>query len=123
MTTYQVVAPLVILEPQPGVGARYLYEDAVITDLSVEEAARLVERGLIVEVDAPAAPTPAAAPAADTPDAPAPTAEPSTDTPAAQPPPQNASKENWVSFAVSRGADPDEAEAMTKAALIETFGS
>lgn len=40
----------------------------------------------------------------------------------AQKPAQSASKAEWVAWAVHEGVDPDEAEAMTKADLIELFG-
>jgi hypothetical protein len=38
-------------------------------------------------------------------------------------PPKAAAKDAWVDFAVAQGADQGEAEAMTKAELIERFGS
>lgn len=34
----------------------------------------------------------------------------------------NASKSEWVGWAVAQGSDPDDAAAMTKADLIEKFG-
>jgi hypothetical protein len=37
-------------------------------------------------------------------------------------PAQSASKDAWVGWAVSNGARPDDAEAMTKADLIEQYG-
>lgn len=43
--------------------------------------------------------------------------EPSTERPA-----KSASKAEWVAYAVSQGDDPDEAEAASKAALIERHG-
>lgn len=42
---------------------------------------------------------------------------------AAVPPPANASKADWVDYAVTyRGADKDAAEAMTRNALAEKYG-
>ena len=38
-------------------------------------------------------------------------------------PAQSASKAAWVGWAVHLGADPDEAEALTKADLIDRYGS
>jgi hypothetical protein len=38
-------------------------------------------------------------------------------------PAQSALKAEWVAFAVSRGADPTQAEAATKAELIDTYGT
>lgn len=54
--------------------------------------------------------TPAAADAAEAPQA-------------AGPPAVNAPKADWVDHAVSQGADPDTAAAMTKAQLIEEHGN
>ncbi len=39
------------------------------------------------------------------------------------PPPHAALKEEWVDYAVEQGADREEAEAMTKADLIEEYGA
>lgn len=66
-------------------------------DVSDDRAERLVNIGYAEYVDAPSD---------DTPDAPA----------------QSAVKADWVDHAVGAGADRDEAEAMTKAELIERFG-
>lgn len=38
-------------------------------------------------------------------------------------PAKNAAKAEWVGWAVVCGADPEEADGMTKADLIETFGT
>lgn len=38
-------------------------------------------------------------------------------------PSQSAPKADWVAWAVHEGTEPDEAEAMTKADLIELFGA
>lgn len=40
-----------------------------------------------------------------------------------EPPTQSANKSAWVDYAVSQGAEPDDAEAMTKAELVQTYGS
>jgi hypothetical protein len=59
-----------------------------------------------------------------------PTADPSAPEPAAEvepeaeagPPAQADNKATWIDWAVSQGADPDEAEALTKAELVEFYG-
>lgn len=38
-------------------------------------------------------------------------------------PAKSASKADWVEWAVANGADPDEADALTKAELTDTYGS
>lgn len=43
--------------------------------------------------------------------------------PAPSPPTSSDTKATWVDFAVSQGADRDEAEALTKADLVELYGS
>ncbi|NJP27102.1 hypothetical protein FLW53_23455 [Microbispora sp. SCL1-1] len=57
-----------------------------------------------------------------------PPTEPSTETPTGTPevperPAQSAVKAAWVDYAVACGADPGEAEALTKPELIERYGS
>jgi len=37
-------------------------------------------------------------------------------------PKRNASKQEWVDYAVAQGADPELASAMTKTELVETYG-
>lgn len=37
-------------------------------------------------------------------------------------PAKNATKDEWVDHAVAQGADRDEAESMTKAELVDTYG-
>lgn len=49
-------------------------------------------------------------------------AEPSVPTPPTERPAQAASKAEWVGWAVAQGARPDDAEAMTKADLIDKYG-
>lgn len=48
--------------------------------------------------------------------------EPEPEAPAASAPPANASKAQWVAWAVSQGAVQAEAEAMTKLNLIGEYG-
>lgn len=48
---------------------------------------------------------------------------PATDLPEMERPADSAKKAVWFEYAVSRGADPDEAEALTKADLIAEYGS
>ncbi|WP_405019556.1 hypothetical protein OHV05_24470 [Kitasatospora sp. NBC_00070] len=38
-------------------------------------------------------------------------------------PPQAAPKAEWIGWAVANGADPEEAEALTKADLIDQYGA
>lgn len=49
-------------------------------------------------------------------------AEPSVPGPPSERPAQAAPKSEWVGWAVSQGASPDDAEAMTKADLIDRYG-
>jgi hypothetical protein len=59
--------------------------------------------------------------AADAPPAPAALAEPKP--PQLTPPDVGAPKADWVDYAVLCGADRDEAQAMSKAKLVEKYGS
>ncbi len=38
------------------------------------------------------------------------------------PPPASALKPEWIAYAISQGADPQDAEAASKADLVETYG-
>jgi hypothetical protein len=40
-----------------------------------------------------------------------------------EPPPESANKQPWVDWAISQGADPDEANATTKPDLIAQYGA
>lgn len=42
--------------------------------------------------------------------------------PAPQPPAKSANKPEWVAYAISQGADPDEAKAATKGDLVDIYG-
>lgn len=48
--------------------------------------------------------------------------EQQVESPSTEPPKEYASKGDWVEYAVSQGADRDEAENSTKAELIELYG-
>lgn len=100
--SYQVVAPLVIAKDQAG-RLHHVYEGGVIPWLSKEQAEHFLSEGLVVKV------ADAAASANDGYGGP-------------EKPKQVAPKADWVDFAVANGLTEDEAEAMTKAELIEQFG-
>lgn len=54
---------------------------------------------------------------------PLPDSSPSPAAPPGAPPGVHDRKQDWVDYAVSRGADPGEAESLTKVDLIELYGS
>lgn len=101
--SYKVVAPLVLAKDSEG-KTHHRYEGDVIQWLSPEQAQHFLGLGLVVEVNGH---TPPAADAGG---------------PAVEKPKQVAPKADWVDFAVASGLTADEAEAMTKAELIEQFG-
>ncbi len=123
MGTYRVTAPYVTLKVRDQAGAQVLsgfYEGAVVSDVDAVSLRHHLDNGMVVEVDS-------AEPAEAEP-------EPASDPvePAATPngrPPQNASKADWVTYAVSRRADGTSeddakaaAEAKSKADLIAEYG-
>lgn len=73
-----------------------------------------------VRLVGPGAPKPKPKPKAKAEAEKAPEPEAEAETP--EPPPASAPKATWVDHAVAAGLPPDEAEAMTKAALIEATG-
>lgn len=50
-------------------------------------------------------------------------ATPEVPTPPDKAPPQAAPKAEWIGWAVANGADPEDAEALTKADLIDQYGA
>ncbi len=93
---YHVTAPLVLAKDQDG-KTHHRYQDAVIDWLSDEQAQHLLAEGMVEKVAGRK-----------------PKAE--------LPPKQVAAKGEWVDYAVSKGADRDEAEALTKQELQELYG-
>jgi hypothetical protein len=100
------------------------YANATDDNVKANLASAAAEHGMYVEGDQLV--DPSAAP----PEAPAEAEEPSTtEAPASEPaaessgqPTQADNKATWVDYAVSKGADRDEAEASTKADLVERYG-
>ena len=121
--SYQVTGPCVIVTSAgPAGGQRItLYAPAMLPpDVPQAEIEHLLSVGLIAKVGGPA-------PAAKS----APMVEPAVvqetpDVPAAsgpvEKPAQGDKKDVWVAYAVSQGADPDEAEKSSKADLIDAYG-
>lgn len=95
--SYKVVAACVLAKDQQG-KIHYQYEGAIIPWLSDEQADHFLAEGLVEESDVELG-----------------GGEDS-------PPAKSAAKAEWVDFAVSQGADQEEAEAMTKDDLIELYG-
>lgn len=109
MTAYVVTAPYAFGYRRDGSHGLGVYKGMPFpTDgLADGEADRLVEAGLIGEVETVVAEQPAAPPARPLPDG---------------VPPVNAPKSTWVDFAVTGGASRDDAEKATKDELIELYG-
>lgn len=99
--SYLTIAPLVLVRVPDEVGdgyrVDYHYAGSVIPKLTDEQAERFVRLEYV---------------------------EPIGDQPSADdgPPKHAAPKAAWVDFAISKGADPDEAEATAKADLIAQYG-
>lgn len=94
--SYLVTSPLVLVKvpDQVGDGYRvdYHYQGSVIPWLSDEQTEHFLAEGLVVEVDGDS------------------------------PPAKTALKEDWVAFAVTKGADEAEAEGLTKQELQDLYG-
>lgn len=93
--SYKVVVPCVIARDRDG-QAHHYYEGAVIGWLDDVQKERFVDEGLVKESDV----------VVDD----------------GGPPAKTAPKADWVAFAMSKGADADEAEALTKQELVELYG-
>ncbi|MDV6979651.1 hypothetical protein [Mycobacterium intracellulare] len=100
--SYKVVAPLVLAKDREG-KTHHRYAEEVIEWLPPDQAAHFLDTGLVVKVGG-------AAESANGGDG------------GPDKPKQVAPKADWVDFAVANGLTEDEAEAMTKAELIEQFG-
>lgn len=90
--SYLVTAPLVLAKDQEG-HTHHRYQDAVIDWLSDEQASHLLAEGMVEKVDG-----------------------------GDGPPAKTAPKPEWVAFAVSKGADEAEANALNKPDLIDLYG-
>ncbi|APE09709.1 hypothetical protein [Rhodococcus sp. 2G] len=116
MTVYAAAA-LVVAKNQAGhVG--YYYEGSVIPYLSAQDKKRLLDDGLVVEVDD--AELLVAAGVEDPEVATSQAGGTETDGVVARPK-QAADKEDWVAYAVFRGMAEDEARALTKPQLIASL--
>lgn len=112
---YLTKAPLLLVKvpDQVGDGYRvdYHYQGSTIPWLSDEQANRFLDEGLVESVGGRKAKGPA--PVEVPPGVPV----GNLDKPA-----HVATKDVWVDYAVSQGASRDEAEALTKAELVELYG-
>ena len=103
--SYKVLAPCVIARDRNG-SSHHLYEGSIVDQLDAAQAKRWLDEGLVEEIGS----VPAAA------------------DPALGPPQRVATKAEWVDYAVASCAGTDtplsveDAEAMTKAELVEQFG-
>ncbi|MDV7194612.1 hypothetical protein [Mycolicibacterium fortuitum] len=103
--SYIVDAPLVLARDQEG-KVHHCYQGAVIPWLPADLAAHLLELGMVRKVSASE-----------------PAEEPKGESDEASGQPLRAApKADWVDFAVSKGADRDEAEALNKQELIDLYG-
>jgi hypothetical protein len=95
--SYRVTAPCVIAKDQGG-HSHHHYEGAGIPWLSDVQAQHLLDENMVVEVSG---------------------GEPAS---VGGPPAKTALKEEWVAWAVSKGADEAEANALNKPDLIDLYG-
>ncbi len=115
--TYIVTAPLVIAADRDGHN-HHVYRGGQIGWLSDAQAEHFLSEGLVEKVRGGDAVLVDGGPIGALPaDAPDPAAV--VDNP---PPAKAAPKADWVDYAVSRGWDRDEAEATSKADLVEALG-
>ena len=103
--SYIVTAPLVIAADPEG-ALKYHYEGAEIEYLSEVDAERFIEDGMVEEI-APRSVAPA---------------REDEDGGHDGPPPKTATKDAWVDYAESKGMPRDEADALSKADLIQALG-
>jgi hypothetical protein len=103
---YKVVAPCVLAKDQQGY-VLHKYEGQHVEWLSDDQEKHFLAEGLVEKVgNAPSEPEGGGDP----------DAEPGG------PPAKVAPKPDWVKYAISKGADPVEAEATNKPDLIELYG-
>jgi hypothetical protein len=103
--SYRVTAPCVIAKDQDGHSQHY-YEGAVIPWLSDAQAAHLLDENMVAEVNGGSALG----------------LPPGTTISEGGPPAKTALKDEWVAYAVSKGADEAEADGLTKPELIDLYG-
>lgn len=94
--SYKVVAPLVIAQDKDG-HYHHVYQGGVIQWLSPEQEKHFLAEGLAEK----------SGKIEDDPDG---------------PPAKTAPKADWVDYAISKGADPSEAEESTKQELVDLYG-
>jgi hypothetical protein len=101
---FYAVAPCVLAKDQAG-RIHYHYESVnpVIPWLSDDQAEHFLAEGLVVEIDDPVDPEPEPAEPVE--------------------PKRTAPKAKWVTWAVYKGADPDEAKAASQADLVALYGT
>lgn len=116
----RVVAPLVLVRDELG-RTHHAYEGSVV-DINVNHATYLLAEGMVVASDEDS-PNVSADPVVDVDDgAEVGAGDPGADLPSSVSKPQHvAPKARWVDYAVSQGFNRDEAESMSKAALIESL--
>lgn len=105
---YVVSAPMALVDRTDGSTATCLRGSAVPEDATEKHLEHLLNLGLVVEAE------------------PAPTglvgrADAGVPEPSAKVPAKVASKDEWVTYAVSQGVPQDEAESSTKDQLVERF--
>ncbi|AZV00736.1 hypothetical protein SEA_KIKO_8 [Gordonia phage Kiko] len=112
--TYRVTAPLVIAPDDDG-KLHYHYEGAEIESISDEAAKRFVADGLIEKLKAPraAAPKPAAKST--------PAKKAGADAKPTGVPAFTAPDEDWVTYAIEQGMDPEDAKTTPRQDLIAKF--
>jgi hypothetical protein len=105
--SFRVIAPLVVVRDRSG-RLQHTYHGAVVPWLGDEQKEHFLRHKLVEEVAAAPAVTPQPAPAA---------------APGDKAPLKTAPDTDWVKYAVSKGANQDDAQKATKQELIELYGS
>lgn len=115
--SYRVVAPLVLVRDERG-RTHHCYEGAVVDVVDADHAAYLVAQGMLaVEGHSAAAPADDRSEVGGGSGDPVEVGDPDSGEPVPRPP-HVAAKAKWVDFAVSQGFSRDDAESMSKQALI-----
>lgn len=115
---FRVVAPLVLVRDESG-RTHHAYEGAVV-EINADHAAYLLSEGMVVACDDTTTNTATAVvDVGEDVDAAAGTGDPGAG-PVSRPQ-HVAPKAQWVEFAVAQGFDRDEAQSMSKAALISSL--
>ncbi|AEL98170.1 head-tail connector protein [Mycobacterium phage BigNuz] len=111
---YRVLAALVCARDQGG-RTHHRYYGEIIEWLPADQAKHLLELGMVEKLGAAAEPATDDDDLAEADDEPQPRAEGGA-------PLRAAPKADWVEYAVSKGVDRDEAEALNKSELVELYG-